>query len=75
MKALTYSEYCKNKYIKASLGWMNNHYIYNGKLYTPHEIDKMFPTNGRLVSTESVVKYKGINPDKRFNYLQDGKSY
>lgn len=75
MATLTYSQYCKNKDIKASLGWMNGQYIYKGKLYSPQEIDVMFPTKGRLVNANDRTAFKGLNNDKKKNFIHDEKAY
>lgn len=75
MQTLTYSQYCKNKDTKQSLSFMNGLYIYEGKLYSPQQIDAMFPTHYPLVDANNRTLLKGENKNKKENYINGGKSY
>jgi len=74
MQTLTHAQYCHNKTIRASLGFMNGHYIYKGELYTPQEIEAKFPLDLPLISSMDR-KTHDSNPDKSKNYLNNVKSY
>ena len=74
MQTLTYSQHCKNRMARNNLGWMNGQYIHEGKLYTPQQIEAMFPINLPIISAMDR-RIHDANPDKKQNYLKDIKSY
>jgi hypothetical protein len=73
MTTLTHAEYCFNKTVRASLGWMNGFYVYNGKFYTKQQINALYPITLRLVNALDIKKSKGENSDKTKNFLKDQK--
>ena len=74
MQTLTYSQYCKNRMARKNLGWINGQYIHEGKLYSPKEIEQMFPIHYPIISALDRRTHDA-NPDKKQNYLKDVKSY
>lgn len=75
MQTLTYSQYCKNKDTKQSLSFMNGLYIYEGKLYSPKEIDAMFPTDYPIIDANNRKALKGENKCKKGNFIHNQQSY
>ena len=75
MQTLTYSQYCKNRMARKNLGWINGQYIHEGKLYTPQQIEAMFPINYPLIDANNRTLLKGENKNKKENYITGGKSY
>lgn len=75
MQTLTYSQYCKNRMARKNLGWMNGQYIHEGKLYTPQQIEAMFPINYPLIDANDRTALKGENKCKKGNFIHNQKSY
>ena len=72
---ITYSEYCRNKTARQNAGYSAGFYFINGEKLTEAEVDKKYPINGQLIPASDLKKIKGVNPDKRKNFLKDEKSY
>lgn len=76
---LTYKEYCENRLERINSGGVtvngvNMFVLQSGKMFTPQEMDEMFPIHLPIVSANEK-RLKGDNPDKTKNYLNNTKSY
>jgi hypothetical protein len=75
MEVLTYSQYCKNRMARKSLGWAKGFYIYEGSTYTKEQIESMFPIHLPIVDANNRTLLKGENACKKGNYIKGQKSY
>lgn len=73
---LTYSEYCRNRTIRANREWVNGYFVVDGVKYTGEQLIKAFPTETHsLIDANDKRENKGENNCKKQNYIYDIKSY
>lgn len=74
---LTIRTYVANKSVHNTATYILSNgvgiYHYKGKEYTESQFKSSFPIYGKIVSEKTFPK--GLNPDKRKNYLNDDVCY